>query len=169
MERRTPMANRPLIVTVLGGLGSCGGTLVTIPALMPILIGERTGTFYLGGTLNWFLVLLGATVVFVSWELVRGRRYAWQLMVAYISFSAITDLLSFTGGLGLLLSLFSFCGFPLTILLLSFAFEDFIVYYSLLVVMLMGHLIVDYLLLRSSVRSYFQKKETLPPTAQVPT
>jgi hypothetical protein len=163
------MTNRPLIVTVLGGLGSCGGTLVTIPALMPILTGERASTFYLGGTLNWFLALLGAIVVFVSWELVRGRRYAWQLMVAYISFSAIADLLSFTGGLGLLLSLFSFCGFPMAILLLSFAFEDFIVYYSLLVVMLMGHLILDYFLLRPSVRSYFQKKETLPPTVQAPT
>lgn len=137
------MANRPLIVTVLGGLGSCGGTFVAIPALVPVFTGEHAGALYVGGILNWFLALLGATVVFVSWELVRGRCYAWQLMVAYISFSATADLAPFTGGLGLLLSLFSFCGFLMTILLLSFAFEDFIVYYSLLIVMLMVHLIVD--------------------------
>jgi hypothetical protein len=160
------MGDRPLIVSVLGGLGSCAGTLVTILALVPMLTDQHVGTFYLGGTLNWSLTLLGATVVFVSWEFVRGRRYAWQVLVAYTSFSAIADLLAFTGGLGLLLSLFSFCGFPMTILLLSFASEDFIVYYCILVVMLVGHLMVDYLLLRPSVRSYFQKKETLPPTVQ---
>jgi hypothetical protein len=158
------MTNRPLIVTMLGGLGSCGGTIVAVLALVPILTGEHVGTFYIGGALNWLLVLLGAAVVFVNWELVRGRRYAWQLVFAYVSFSAVADLLSFTGGLGLLLSLFSFCGFPMTILLLSFATENFTIYYSLMVVILVGHLVLGYFLLRPSVRSYFQKKETLLQT-----
>jgi len=83
-------------------------------------------------------------------------------MVTYISFSAVADLLSFAGGLGLLLSLFSFSGFPMTILLLSFMSENSTVYYSLLAIMLVGHLAVDYLLLRPNVRSYFQKKEPPP-------
>jgi len=135
---------------------------VAMLALIPILTGERVGTFYLGGALNWLLVLLGMMVVLVSWELVRGRHYAWQLMVAYISFSIISDLLSFVWGPGLLLSLFSFCGFPMTILLLSFASEDLVVYYSILAVMLAGHLVIHYSLLRPGVKSYFQKKETLP-------
>ena len=135
---------------------------MAVLAFVPILMGGRVGTFYVGETLNWLLVLVGATVVLVSWELVRGRRYAWQLMVTYISFSAVADLLSFAGGLGLLLSLFSFSGFPMTILLLSFMSENSTVYYSLLAIMLVGHLAVDYLLLRPNVRSYFQKKEPPP-------
>jgi hypothetical protein len=175
VRAHTRMTNRPLGVTAIGAIGGLGGAILTVSGLALVvlrlagLLTWRTTGYSAGLVFDLLLALSGVLLMFVSWKLTQGKRYAWYLMLAYVCFSIVAALDYFVRVFGSFLLLFSFWAYPSLAVAFYLGGEnptDARVLFLIVVVLLAGYSIAVYYLLRPSVRSYFHKKGSLPKSAQ---